>query len=194
MRIGELVADLDACALHGDPNLEISAIEFDSRQVTPGSLFVALRGGYTDGHLYLDDASRRGATGVVVEADSGFDPSGFGAVVVAADTRALLATLASRFYGYPSHAMTVIGVTGTDGKTTTSHFIDAIMRHAGRTTGLIGTVAVRIGDAIDLHASRQTTPESLHVQRYLAQMRDYGVDVVVVEATSHGLELHRLDG
>jgi UDP-N-acetylmuramoyl-L-alanyl-D-glutamate--2,6-diaminopimelate ligase len=89
--------------------------------------------------------------------------------------------------------MTVVGVTGTDGKTTTSHMIDALCRASGRRTGLIGTVEVRVGDMVDQHESRQTTPESLHVQGYLAQMRAAEIDVAVVEATSHGLAMHRLD-
>jgi UDP-N-acetylmuramoyl-L-alanyl-D-glutamate--2,6-diaminopimelate ligase len=90
--------------------------------------------------------------------------------------------------------MITIGVTGTDGKTTTSHLIDTMCQANGRRTGLIGTVEVRIGDDIDLHESRQTTPESLLVQRYLAQMREASVNVATLEATSHGLVLHRLDG
>ncbi|MDQ3549550.1 MAG: UDP-N-acetylmuramoyl-L-alanyl-D-glutamate--2,6-diaminopimelate ligase, partial [Chloroflexota bacterium] len=151
--------------------------------------------GYTDGHHYLRHALAAGAQAAVIE-ESALDAAtaGFAAIVATPDSRALLARLATRFYGNPSQSMTVVGVTGTDGKTTTSHFIEAMCRYVGRATGLIGTVAVRIGADSDLHESRQTTPESLHIQRYLAEMRDHGVDLAVVEATSHGLELHRLDG
>lgn len=195
MRLHDLVTGLTACSVTGDTNLDITGIEFDSRLVAPGMLFVAMRGGYTDGHRYLKQARDAGARAVVVESSAvDVDTTAFDAVVSTDDSRALLAQLSTRYYGEPSHSMTVIGVTGTDGKTTTSHFIEAMCRYAGRSTGLLGTVAVRLGGSLDLHESRQTTPESLHIQRYLAQMRDHGVDLAVVEATSHGLELHRLDG
>jgi len=194
MRLSDLVASLGDCSIHGDASIDVSAIEFDSRLVRPGCLFVALRGGYTDGHQFLQRAREAGAvTAVVEEIPDGSDAQ-YQAFVITPNSRALLARLATRFYESPSMAMTVIGVTGTDGKTTTSHFIEAMGRFAGHMTGLIGTVAVRIGADTDLHESRQTTPESLHIQRYLAEMRDHGVDLAVVEATSHGLELHRLDG
>ena len=195
MRLVDLTAGLNACEVRGDAGIDVASIEFDSRQVEQGALFVALRGGYTDGHRFLQQARAAGAVAAVVELsteDADFD--GFHAVVMTPDSRALLAQLATRFYGEPSQAMTVVGVTGTDGKTTTSHFIEAMCRYAGHSTGLIGTVAVRIGADTDLHESRQTTPESLHIQRYLSEMREQGVDLAVVEATSHGLELHRLDG
>ncbi|MGH9176839.1 MAG: Mur ligase domain-containing protein, partial [Vicinamibacterales bacterium] len=128
MRLAELVAGLDACVLTGDPDLEIASIEFDSRQVQPGTLFVALRGGYTDGHLYLHDARARGAAAVFVEDGAAVDTAQFAAAIVTPDTRALLATIAARFYGHSSRSMTVIGVTGTDGKTTTAHFIESLCR------------------------------------------------------------------
>ncbi len=194
MRLGDLTAGLEACETLGDAGVEIESIEFDSRLVVPGALFVAMRGGYTDGHAFLRQAREAGAVAAVVETATDGDIDGYSAVVRTSDSRALLAQLATRYYRQPSSAMTVIGVTGTDGKTTTSHFIEAMCRHAGRTTGLIGTVVVRVGADTDLHESRQTTPESLHIQHYLAEMRDHGVDLAVVEATSHGLELHRLDG
>ncbi|MEX1158183.1 MAG: UDP-N-acetylmuramyl-tripeptide synthetase, partial [Thermomicrobiales bacterium] len=195
MRLGDITAGIDDCALRGDAETQITGIEYDSRQVTAGSLFVALRGGYTDGHRYLPQARAAGASAAVIEADAiNADTRGFRSVVVTSDSRALLARLATRFYGNPSCEMTVVGVTGTDGKTTTCHFIEAMCRHAGRSTGLIGTVAVRIGADTDLHESRQTTPESSHIQRYFAEMLQQGVDLAVVEATSHGLEMHRLDG
>jgi UDP-N-acetylmuramoyl-L-alanyl-D-glutamate--2,6-diaminopimelate ligase len=195
VRLSDLLTGIDGCDVSGDRGIDISQIEFDSRLVGPGSLFVALRGGYTDGHRFLQQALQRGAIAAVIESNAtDAELTGYRAVVSTVDSRALLARLASNFYSAPSRAMTVVGVTGTDGKTTTSYFIEAMCRHAGRKTGMIGTVAVRIGADIDLHESRQTTPESLHIQHYLAQMRDHGVDLAVVEATSHGLELHRLDG
>jgi UDP-N-acetylmuramoyl-L-alanyl-D-glutamate--2,6-diaminopimelate ligase len=195
MHLSTLIAGLPVSTLRGDARVDIRDITFDSREVSPASLFVALRGGYTDGHRFLAQARDAGAVAAVVEFGTPLSAtSGYGAVVEVSDTRAALAQLAATFFGHPSMAMTVVGVTGTDGKTTTSHFIESICRSAGQRTGLIGTVAIRIGDTEELHESRQTTPESLLVQRYLAAMRDADVETAVVEATSHGLETHRLDG
>lgn len=120
--------------------------------------------------------------------------AGWPAWIEVADTRATLAPLAAEFYRHPTDSMTVIGVTGTDGKTTTCHLIEAMLRQNDHRTGLIGTVEVRIAGEVELHETRQTTPESLIVQRFLADMRDRKVDTAIVEATSHGLVLHRIDG
>jgi len=195
IRLSELANGLAITGIVGDAAIPIRALAFDSRACTPGALFVALRGGYVDGHVFLTDAAAKGAVAAVIEPGSAHTlPAGLQAVIEVEDTRAALAVLATRFYDAPSRAMTVVGVTGTDGKTTTSHMLEAICRAAGWRTGLIGTVTVRIGDQIDQHESRQTTPESLLVQEYLARMRDAGTDVAVLEATSHGLAMHRLDG
>ncbi len=176
----------------GNLQTTVTSVCYDSREVQPGSLFVALKGGYTDGHQYLDQALMRGARAVMVEDWSDMVDQ-FDAAIRVDDTRAALAKVANRFYRNPGASLGVVGVTGTDGKTTTSFMIDAILRHAGRRTGLIGTVSVRIGDEIVDHDTRQTTPESLEIQRRLAEMRAADVDWGVIEATSHGLALHRLD-
>lgn len=190
--IGDLFSGITGAIVSGDPDVAISSIEYDSRLIEPGGLFVALRGGYADGHTFLHQARNRGAVAALVE--RGRAEAGWPAVVEVDDTRASLAPLSAEFYEHPSDAMTMVGVTGTDGKTTTSHLIEALLRRSGRRTGLIGTVEVRIAGEVELHETRQTTPESLVVQRLLATMRDRGVDTAVLEATSHGLALHRLDG
>ena len=193
--IDDLVKHVPAARVSGITSTPISGIEYDSRLIQPGFLFTALRGGYADGHDYLHAAQASGAVAALVErGTSGDRLSGFSAVIEVDDTRAALAPVATAFHGFPSRTMTVIGVTGTDGKTTTSHLIEAMCRTNGRSTGMIGTVEVRIGDEAALHDLRQTTPESLVVQRLLSQMRNMAVDTVVLEATSHGLALHRLDG
>lgn len=192
--IGDLVAGVAGATIAGDAGAIISSIEFDSRLVEPGGLFVALRGGYVDGHAFLDQARERGAVAAMVErGHAGLVAGAWPAVVEVDDTRASLAPIAAEFYHHPTDCLTVIGVTGTDGKTTTSHLIEAMLRRNGRRTGLIGTVEVRVAGEVELHETRQTTPESLVVQRLLAAMRDRGVDTVVLEATSHGLAMHRLD-
>lgn len=191
MRLVDLIAGLPEATVSGDAALDIRAIAFDSRQAAVGGLFVALRGGYTDGHAFVADAVGRGAVAALVEAPVMIE--GLAAQVVVPDTRAALARIAARFHGEPSRQIGVIGVTGTDGKTTTTYFISALLEHAGLATGLIGTVDIKIGPNWLGNPSRQTTPESLEVQALLRQMVDARLDWAIVESTSHGLAMHRLD-
>lgn len=171
----------------GDP--VVTDIVFDSRQVTPGALFVALRGGYSDGHHFLRQARERGAVAVMVEEVSDLDlPQ-----LVVENSRKELAAVAAEFFDHPSRELSVIGITGTDGKTSTSMLAEAMLQRHGYRTGLIGTVSIKIGDDIVDHETRQTTPESLDIQRLLRRMVDEGVEWAILEATSHGLALHRLD-
>lgn len=184
-----LAAASPALVVKGDGTARISGVTFDSRAVRPGDLFVALKGADFDGHHFLPQAIANGAAAVMVEQDADFAVPR----IISPNTRADLAPVAATFYGHPSHELVTVGITGTDGKTTTAHIVDSLLRANGHTTGLIGTVAVRIGDVVDEHASRQTTPESLDVQRLLRQMVEAGVGTAILEATSHGLDLHRLD-
>jgi UDP-N-acetylmuramoyl-L-alanyl-D-glutamate--2,6-diaminopimelate ligase len=189
LKIADLVRDRQTVQLLGDPDSAITGIEYDSRRVHKGDLFVALSGGYFDGHEFVGQARERGAAAVLVERNVAVDlPQ-----IIVENTRSTLAVVASRFYREPSRELNVIGITGTDGKTTTSYLVEAILAHAGRRTGLIGTVGVRIGDRVLDSDTRQTTPESVDVQRHLRAMVDAGVAFAIVEATSHGLDLHRLD-
>lgn len=187
----DVLQDLPA-DIRGDAEVSISAIAYDSRRAQPGSLFVALRGQHTDGHRYLRDARERGAVAALVEEWTG-DTEIYPAVARVPDTRAALSAVSARFYGFPGRSLGLIGVTGTDGKTSTTFLIDSLLRANGFRTGLIGTVAIRVGEDYHEHDFRQTTPEALEVQQLLAAMRDAGVDWAVVEATSHGLVLHRVD-
>jgi UDP-N-acetylmuramoyl-L-alanyl-D-glutamate--2,6-diaminopimelate ligase len=191
LRLSQLLAELPEGRLIGDQRTEIGSLAYDSRLVQPGGLFVALRGGYTDGHRYIEQAVGHGAVAAVVEEPVA--AAGLAAQLIVPDSRAALARLASRFYDHPSRRLGVIGVTGTDGKTTTTYFLDAMLTAAGLTTGLIGTVALKIADDWRPNPEHQTTPESLIVQAQLDQMVTAGVDWAIVESTSHGLALHRLD-
>ena len=184
------LAAIDASwTANGDRPTSIAGISYSSGRTLNGDLFVALRGGYVDGHDFAAAAVEAGATALMVE-----HPLHLGVPeVIVPDARAALAQVAAEFYGHPSRKLTTVGITGTDGKTTTSHVLDAILRDAGKRTGMIGTIAVTIDREIVEDETRQTTPESLDVQRHLASMVDRGVDVAIVEATSHGLDLHRLD-
>src|SRR3954462_1063236 len=144
----------------------VSGVVYDSRLVRPGDLFAALRGADFDGHQFVADAEQRGAVALLVELPA---PTTLPQIQVA-DSRAALAAVAAEYYGHPSMHLGVIGITGTDGKTTTSYLVDHILRSAGLRTGMIGTVAIRIGGREELHPSRQTTPESCDIQRHLRQM------------------------
>ncbi len=189
--LADLIERSGASLVSGDPKTPITSVHYDSRSVRPGGLFVALRGEYVDGHDFLEDARSRGAVAALVEPDR--DATGFQALAAVNNTRRALSPVAARFYGNPGDSLGVVGVTGTDGKTTTGYLIDALLRSAGFRTGLIGTVAIRVANSVIEHDTRQTTPESLEVQRLLAGMREYRVNWAVIEATSHALALYRLD-
>jgi UDP-N-acetylmuramoyl-L-alanyl-D-glutamate--2,6-diaminopimelate ligase len=187
---GDLAATIPNAGFHGEPGIPVHSMHYDSRQIQPGDLFAALPGADFDGHRFIANAIRSGAVALLtehrVEADL---PQ-----IVVPDSRAALAVLANRFYGDPSRELVTIGLTGTDGKTTTSHLVDGILRHHGWNTGLIGTVGIRIGEKREDHLPHQTTPESNLIQGYLREMVEAGVSHAILEATSHGLAMHRLDG
>ncbi len=167
----------------------IRGITTDSRAVAPGDLFVALRGANADGHDYLAQAAALGAVALLVEAprDGALPPA-----AVVADTRRALAPIAVRFFGDPASELTLVGVTGTNGKTSTTFLTESILSAAGRSTGLIGTVEVRY--AGERQRALNTTPESLELQRLLRDMRTRGVGAAVMEVSSHGLALGRVTG
>ena len=171
------------------PDLVISGIAFDSRQVEPGELFVALSGGKTDGHRFIPQAVERGAAAVVGSREMQGLPVPYLRV---ADGRRALADLSAAFYDHPARQLTVIGVTGTDGKTTTASLIYQILQAAGHPAGMISTVSAMIGDQEFDTGFHVTTPESPLVQGYLAQMVAAGLTHVVLEATSHGLSQQRV--
>jgi UDP-N-acetylmuramoyl-L-alanyl-D-glutamate--2,6-diaminopimelate ligase len=193
VRLSELTAGvggIQKLSEEGDP--EISAIAYDSRKVTTGSLFVAVVGFATDGHRYLSDAASRGAAALLVQrGQEGELPPGI-PVLAAADTRAALADVAASFHGHPSRSLKTIGITGTKGKTTTTYLTTAVLEAGGHATGLLSSVEFKIGRHYQVNGSQFTTPESLEVQSLLRQMVDMGSEYAVVESTSHGLKLNRL--
>lgn len=173
----------------GPNDVAISGIQYDSRLVVPGDLFAALVGGDADGHRFITAAVARGAAAVLVERVQDLAVP----QLVSSDSRAALARCSAAFYDHPGRELFTIGLTGTDGKTTTSFLIDDVLRRSGHITGLIGTVGIRIGlERID-ELPHQTTPESNLVQGYLREMVEAGADTAIIEATSHGLAMHRLD-
>jgi UDP-N-acetylmuramoyl-L-alanyl-D-glutamate--2,6-diaminopimelate ligase len=187
--VRSLAEALPKARILGSGESRVSGVVYDSHLVQPGDLFAALRGAEFDGHQFVREAEQRGASALLVESPA---LTALPQIHVG-DSRAALATIAAELYGHPSRDLGVIGITGTDGKTTTSHLADHILRFAGSRTGMVGTVAIRVGDQEKLHLSRQTTPESSDVQRYLRQMVEDSVTWAILEATSHGLAMHRLD-
>jgi UDP-N-acetylmuramoyl-L-alanyl-D-glutamate--2,6-diaminopimelate ligase len=170
----------------GDP--EITAICYDSRKAVPGSLFVAVEGLALDGHRFIPDALSRGAVAVVCSQPLTADAL----VVRVADSRMALAQLACRFYGQPSREMTLVGVTGTNGKTTVTYLLEQMLTQAGKRPGVVGTINYRYADQV--FDNPVTTPESLELQAIFRQMADAGVTHAVMEVSSHALDLHRVDG
>ena len=172
------------------PDVEISGIAIDSRAIQPGFLFVALKGGSVDGHAFIQKAIYNGAAAIIGEEDL----SGFTVPYIRLEnSRQALTWLAAAFYDWPARKLTVIGVTGTDGKTTTSNLIYQILAAARFKAGMISTVNAVIGDEVLDTGFHVTTPDAHDVQRYLAKMVDAGLTHVVLETTSHGWAQYRVD-
>lgn len=166
----------------------VGGLAYDSREVQPGDVFVCWKGLRHDGHHFVADAYRRGAVAVVAERPV----PGEGGLIVVPDGREALARLSAAFYGFPSRRLRVIGVTGTNGKTTTTHLIKAVLEQAGHKVGLIGTIHHLIGN--EIVQTHRTTPESLDLQRLLFQMAERGMEYAVMEVSSHAVALKRTLG
>lgn len=170
----------------------ITALAYDSRKVVEGGLFIAVPGVHTDGRRFLDDAARRGAVAALGETLQGqVSPLPY---IEVADVRIALANLSSAFYNYPAEQLCTIGVTGTDGKTTTSNLIATLLETAGRRTGLMTTANFKLGGQEWENNTRQSTLEPLEIQQMLRHFLDEGASHAVIEATSHGLELQKVRG
>lgn len=196
MRLTELVHNLPIIEIQGDA--EVSALQIDSRRVQPGDLFIALKGTRHDGHRFVEDALRKGACGAVVS-DKTALPVSARTWVVVPDTRQTLWQMAQRLYQHPSAHLITVGITGTNGKTTTSHYLQKILARVGLPTLLIGTLGAYLetpsgtrtpfGEPLDF-----TTPEIYQIQKLLAQAYAQGVKAVVMEISSHALDQQRADG
>jgi UDP-N-acetylmuramoyl-L-alanyl-D-glutamate--2,6-diaminopimelate ligase len=188
MKLQTLLSYLHDFTTYVGENPTITSIEMDSRQVKKGALFICIKGFTVDGHDFAKQAVENGAVAIIAERPLDVDAP----VIVVRDSRRAMAVLADAFYGQPTHQLHLIGVTGTNGKTTTTHIIERIARRANKKTGLIGTVHIKIGD--DTYPTKNTTPESLLLQRTFKQMVDEGVDVAVMEVSSHALHMGRVHG
>lgn len=189
MKLRALLEDLPILARSADTELEITGVSYDSRRTKPGDLFVAVSGYATDGHKFIPMALQRGAAAVLCEHSM---PETAPWIQVRS-ARAALARLGINWYGTPARSMQMIGVTGTNGKTSITCLVKEILeKSCGAKVGLIGTIRNMIGE--EALETERTTPESFELQGLLAQMRDAGCTHVVMEVSSHALELHRVDG
>ncbi|MGA9162691.1 MAG: UDP-N-acetylmuramoyl-L-alanyl-D-glutamate--2,6-diaminopimelate ligase [Actinomycetota bacterium] len=186
--LGALASALVDREIRGDAGVPVTSLCYRSADAAPGALFFCVRGSAADGHAFADDAVASGAVALVVDRWLRTDV----AQVLVRDVRAAMGPVSAVFYGRPADAMTVAGVTGTNGKTTTTFLLEAVFRADGRTPGIIGTTGVRI-DGRPQPLPR-TTPEAPDLQRWFAAMAHEGVDAVAMEVSSHGLEQHRVDG
>ena len=199
--LNKLLQGLDTRFLCGDPDTVIKAVDYDSRKTSGGSLFVCIRGYVTDGHRFIDKAIALNAAAILIEDDQDMysdeelidkaREKGI-AVVSVFDTRLALAHVSAAFFSHPAEPLTMVGITGTKGKTTTTYMIRDIFEKANRSTGLIGTVANII--AGEEHKADRTTPESYKLQEMLAEMAEKGQDSCVMEVSSQGLMLNRVYG
>lgn len=185
----EFIGDIPALNIRGQLDVTIHSLEIDSRKVREGSLFVALRGAHFDGHSFIDAAIRAGARAVVMETQRSV-PDAVTRIVVPDSARAL-SLLAHSFYGKPSELLTAIGITGTNGKTTTAHLIAAILNEGGIPTGILGTLGA---DFLHRHWDLEnTTPLAHELHSKLAAIKQHGASAVAMEVSSHALELQRVE-
>ena len=195
MQLGEL---LEGVTLrNGTPRsaaagMEIASVAYDSRTVAPGALFVAIRGEHADGNRFVGDALAGGAAAIVSEYARPRDVPGSVEWIRVDEPRRALALIAANFFGHPTRALELVGITGTNGKTTTSFLMDSILRAAGHSTGLFGTILCRTPKTET--PAKLTTPESLELQKFFAQVRREGGTHVTMEASSHALALDRVWG
>ncbi|QDI90604.1 UDP-N-acetylmuramoyl-L-alanyl-D-glutamate--2,6-diaminopimelate ligase [Salicibibacter halophilus] len=188
MELHECLAGLLAYTKTKAENPFVTSVEMDSRLAQAGTLFVAIRGFTVDGHRYAQEAVEKGAVAVVAEEDVNVDVP----TVIVTDTKRALAQIANRFYHSPTHSLNLIGVTGTNGKTTTTHLLNQILQDDERKTGLIGTLYTQYND--EVLEAKNTTPESLILQRTFSDMKEKGVTDVTMEVSSHALSLGRVRG
>jgi UDP-N-acetylmuramoyl-L-alanyl-D-glutamate--2,6-diaminopimelate ligase len=191
-RLSQLFIDFPFSIPSQIPEIEVTGIVIDSRSVQPGDLFVARRGGSVDGHTYIQEAIENGAVAVVGDRDF-VGRVGNPPYIQLENARQALTWLAAAFYDWPARKLTVIGVTGTDGKTTTTNLIYKVLLAANIKAGMISTVNAVIGDEVLDTGFHVTTPDAHDMQRYLAKMVEAGLTHVVLETTSHGWAQHRVD-
>ena len=189
MRLSQVIADIAQARVYGDKTIEILLLTCDSRRAAPGALYFCLRGLTVDGHTFAASAVENGAVALVVEE---ILPHIDVPQVLVGDAREAMALCAGAFYGHPSRSMTMIGVTGTKGKTSVTYYIRGVAERLGKKSGVIGTICSWIG--AEMVPGNLTTPDPIELQSLLARMRDAGVEWLVMEVSAHALALHKLAG
>lgn len=193
MQLKELCRKIDYEVLQGSLETDVADIIYDSRKISGGTMFVCMVGAVTDGHQYIPDAVEKGASAIVVErAEAAVQIPDDITVIKVASARYALALMSAAYFDYPAEKLTTIGLTGTKGKTTTTYIINDVLRRAGKKAGLIGTIAVVIGDKS--MPAKNTTPESYEIHRFMAQMVEAGCEYAVMEVSSQGFKLDRTAG
>lgn len=192
MTLAQLISPLEVLETSGDLQVDVREVTDDSRQVRPGTVFVAVKGGRVDGHTFLDEVVDRGAAALVVQQDSVIGSPRPVPLVRVQDSRVALGLLAARCQGDPSRTLTMIGVTGTNGKTTVTHLIRSLVRAAGRKAGVLGTVGYFIEDTP--YPASHTTPGAAQLQSFLGHMVEAGLDTAILEVSSHALAMDRVAG
>ena len=195
MRLAEIVPEITGAQYRG-PDREVTAVVYDSRKVVPDALFMAVPGAHTDGHRYVRAALEAGAGAAIAQADRravvGEVPAD--RLILVPSSHRALAEAATAFYRHPGRELGVIGVTGTDAKTTTTFLISGLLDNLGYSTGRLGTVDFKVGPRVWSNETRQSTLEAVEVQALLRDMADAGLDFAIIESTSHGLALDRVHG
>ncbi|HXG94244.1 MAG TPA: UDP-N-acetylmuramyl-tripeptide synthetase, partial [Blastocatellia bacterium] len=193
MKLVDLAKEIDAKAAAGRLDVDARDVTHDSRQCSTGAVFVAIRGAKTDAHSFIPQAVERGAVAVISE--QSFEASDANRIapawIVVEDARVALAHAAAAVHGHPSRKLKLVGVTGTNGKTTTAHLIDSIIRASEGTSAMFGTISHRVGN--EAATAHHTTPEAADVQRMLAHAVEVGCRSAVMEVSSHAIELRRAD-
>ena len=194
MKLEKIIENLEIIEQKGDMNIDITNIHSDSRKIKQNGLFVAIKGYDQNGLDYLDSAIKNGAIAVVVEKDVEIEklPKSL-SIIKVENTRKSLAIMSCNLYDNPSKKFKLIGITGTKGKTTTTFMTKALLESHGLKVGLIGSIAVYIGDK-KLEDTDRTTPESVEIQKHFAQMAEENVDVAIIEVSSQALKLERVTG
>lgn len=191
MTLEDILEDIRPQRVEGSLNLTINRIDFDSRSVQPGSVFVAVRGTRTDGHQFIDNAIKNGAQAVVAEEAAEPSPQGVTYVEVP-DSAEALGRMAANFYGRPSEQLQLVGVTGTNGKTTTVTMLYELFQELGYKTGLLSTIENRIGE--NRLAATHTTPDAVSINQLLADMVEAGCSYAFMEVSSHAIDQRRVAG
>ena len=188
--LSQLLASIDTEAVIGRTDIEIQDVSYDSRTVTAGTLFICLDGARVDGHAYAQKAAEAGAVAIVAQKD--IEVAEGVTVIRVADTRAAMQAIVPKFFDYPSRKLRMVGVTGTNGKTTSTYVLRSILQKAGYRVGVIGTIQIMIED--EIIPINNTTPDVIDLQKILVRMVDANIDYVIMEVSSHALVLNRVAG